>query len=339
MAKLQKKPKENHDGDWLATYGDMVTLLLTFFVMLYASSSLDEQKWQYIYQAFQSRGKFLNEYVDQPQHTTDEGNYIKDEEPSASAGSGELPQSFDQLYIYLSEYVDENEISDAVSVSKDSAHIYIRFNSGVFFEGNSAQLTTEGQKIINGICPALRAVKQSIQQVTVGGHTADVGVSEVNDWDLSSGRAVSVVKYLEFKAALDSAQLRTKGAGPHEPVGDNNTEEGRALNRRVEMVILRNDLDFTDPKVLQDIFNHDYNISTDQIDPDAHGNKDEDKLPNDSAQGVIDNIESLFPSDINISGSDGVGPIIFDDFDSFIKDEPADDSGAELPAADAASET
>ncbi|MBE6901923.1 MAG: flagellar motor protein [Ruminococcaceae bacterium] len=322
MAKIEKKPKENHDNDWLATYSDMVTLLLTFFVMLYASSSLDEQKWQYIYQAFQSRGKYLNEYVDQPEHTTDEGNYIKDEEPQGTEGSGELPQSFDQLYVYLSEYIEDEELSDAMSASKDSAHIYIRFNSGVFFEGNSSKLTTEGQQIINGICPALKAVKKSIQTVTVGGHTA-VGISDVNDWDLSAGRASSVTKYLEFKAVLDSEQLRLKAAGPHEPVGDNNTEAGRAENRRVELVILKNDLDLTDEKVVQDILGHDFGLSADQVDPDKHGD-DEGKLPNDSAQGVINNIESLFPSGGTVSTNDGVGPFVYDDFENFIKaEEPA----------------
>ena len=335
MAKLEKKPKENHDNDWLATYSDMVTLLLTFFVMLYASSSLDEQKWQYIYQAFQSRGKYLNEYVDQPEHTTDDGNYIKDEEPSATAGSGELPQSFDQLYVYLSEYIEDEELSDAMSISKDSAHIYIRFDSGVFFEGNSAVLTGAGQKVINGICPALKAVKNSIQLVTVSGHTAE-GISEVNDWDLSSGRACSVVKYLEFKAVLDSAQFRTKGAGPHEPVGDNATAEGRAENRRVEMTILRNDFDPTDEKVIQDILKHDYDLFSDQIDPDAHG-PEEGTLPSDSAQGIINNIESLFPSGGTGSSASGVGPYVYDAFESFIKsEEPAPEAEADADAADAA---
>ncbi len=334
MAKIEKKFKENHDNDWLATYGDMVTLLLTFFVMLYASSNLDEQKWQYIYQAFQSRGKYLNDYVDSPHQTADEGNYILDEIPAGSAGSGELPQSFDQLYMYLSEYVENEEMSDAVSVSKDSAHIYIRFNSGVFFEGNSAALTTEGQRIINGICPALKALKSSIQQVTVSGHTA-VGISDVNDWDLSSGRAVSVVKYMEFKAVLDSQQFRVKAAGPHEPVGDNNTEEGRSENRRVEMVILRNDLDLTNEKVLQDILKHDYNLSSDQIDPDGHG-KEEGKLPNDSAQGVIDNIESLFPSGGNSGGSGGFGPSINNDATDFIKTEDTSSGSEAASGADSA---
>ncbi len=331
MAKLQKKPQENHDNDWLATYSDMVTLLLTFFVMLYASSSLDEQKWQYIYQAFQSRGKFLNEYVDHPEHTKDEGSYVQDEDPSQAGGQGELPQSFDQLYIYLSDFVEENELSNQVSVSKDSAHIYIRFDSNVFFDGNSAELKPAGMDLIDGISPGIKAVRDSIQQLTVGGHTA-YGISDVNDWELSANRAVSVVNYMEFRTVLDSAQFRVKGVGPHEPVADNDTAEGRAKNRRVEMVILRNDLDLTDPQVIQDILEHDYNLFSNQIDP-ADPGEEESKLPNDSAQGIIDSIESLFPSGNTVSSTDGItGPFIYDEFASFIKSE---DTAAEAEAAPA----
>ena len=335
MAKREKKPQENHDNDWLNTYADMVTLLLTFFVMLYASSSIDEQKWQYIYQAFQSRGKYLNEYVDQPEHTKDNGNYIKDEEPSSTAGSGELPQSFDQLYVYLSDYVEDEDLSDAVSISKDSAHIYIRFDSNVFFDGNSADLKQAGKDIIDGILPGLGAVKQSIQLVTVSGHTA-TGISTVNDWELSSDRAVSVVKYMDYKVILDSSQFRVKGVGPYEPVADNSTPEGRAENRRVDLVILRNDLDLTDPQVLQDILKYDYNLGSDVTDPDEHG-KEEGKLPNDSAQGVINQIESLFPSGGTVRPSDGAsGPVIFDEFESFIKVEEETEADGAAGAADAA---
>lgn len=333
MAKREKKTQENHDNDWLNTYADMVTLLLTFFVMLYASSSLDEQKWQYIYQAFQSRGKYLNEYVDQPEHTDDDGSYIKDEEPSKTEGSGELPQSFDQLYVYLSEYVEKEEISDAVSVSKDSAHIYIRFDSNVFFDGNSSELKQAGKDIIDGILPGLKAVKQSILRVTVNGHTAE-GVSPVNDWDLSSGRAVSVVKYMDFKGALDSEQFRPSGVGPYEPIADNSTAEGRAANRRVELVILRNDLDITDPQVVQDILENDYGLFNDLTDPGAP-DVDEGKLPNDSAQGIINQIESLFPSGGTVTPSDGAtGPIIFDEFENFIKVEEEAEAGDAADAAD-----
>ncbi len=331
MAKLQKKENKSNADDWLATYGDMVTLLLTFFVLLYASSNLDEQKFQYIFQAFQSTGKYLNDYVDYPEHTDDEGSYVVDEEPAQSGGDGTQPQSFDTLYQYLSDY-SETEVAEGVmSVSKDGAHIFIRFNSSVFFEGNSAVLTDAGREIINDISPAIKAVKNSIQRMTVTGHTAQ-GISAVNDWDLSAGRAVSVAKYMEFRHVLDSKQFRVAGSGPHEPIADNSTEEGRAQNRRVELVLLRNDLDTLDSEVIKDILRGDYGIDVDQIDPNKPDDKPT-KLPDGSVEGIIDSIESLFP---NASGSGssvggGSGPFFFEDeFESFIKTE---ESVAESTAA------
>ena len=334
MAKIQKKPQEDHSNDWLATYSDMVTLLLTFFVMLYASSSLDEQKWQYIYQAFQSKGKYLNEYVDHPEHTTDDGSYVSSEDPSQAGGEATQPQSFDRLYQFLSEYVETEDLSDAMSVSRDSAHIYIRFDSGVFFGGNSAELTKAGQEILNSISPAIKAVKSSIQTVTVSGHTAQ-GISAINDWDLSTDRACSVVKYLEFKGTLDGKQFSAEGWGPHKPVADNSTEEGRAQNRRVEMTIVRNDLDFTDPEVVKDILRGDYGIDVDQIDPDAP-DKETGKLPDGSAEGIINSIETLFPNIGGESVSGSSGPYIdLDEFESFLKtEETAADTAADSSAAE-----
>ena len=134
MAKRQKKFEEDHSNDWLNTYADMVTLLLTFFVMLYASSSIDDQKWQYIYQAFQSRGKFLNEYVRSPDPVAENGEGVTDDNPNTNGGDGEMPQSFDKLYVFLSEYVEENDLSDQIAVDQGAAHITIRFDDDIFFD-------------------------------------------------------------------------------------------------------------------------------------------------------------------------------------------------------------
>ncbi len=327
MAKLQKKPQENHDNDWLNTYADMVTLLLTFFVLLYASSSLDEQKWQYIYQAFQSHGKYLNEYIDSPDKTADEGDFITEEEPTHGGGDGEMPQSFDRLYTYLSDYVSQNNLAESIFVEKGAAHIYIRFDNGVFFDGNSSALKESGKAVIDGFVPALKASKDFIQRCTVSGHTAQ-GISEINDWDLSSARACSVVKYLEFRAALDSNQFMVQGCGPTQPIADNSTDEGRAMNRRVEMVILKNDFDANDPETIKDILEHDYGITTEDYDPGATDTEDT-KLPNDAAQSVIDNIESLFPSS-GATGNEGfIGPFVPSEFESFIITETADAAAEE----------
>lgn len=335
LAKLQKKSAENHDNDWLSTYSDMVTLLLTFFVMLYASSSVDEQKWQYIYQAFQSHGKYLNEYVDSPNPNATEGSYITDNDPEYSGGDGELPQSFDTLYQYLTDYISQNDLASSVSVDKGAAHITIRFENSVFFDGNSAELKQSGKDVINGIAPGIRAVQEAIQRVTVSGHTAMV-VSEVNDWELSSDRAVSVVKYMDYTKVVSSEKFRTKGCGPAEPIADNDTEEGRAKNRRVEIEIIKSNLDLTDPEVIQDILEHDWKLPTNQYDPDSEDNGDNtEKLPGDAAQSIIDNIESMFPADSATLESVFIGPVVPDDYEKFIATE-SEQSDSDADAADEA---
>ena len=334
MAKLQKKFHENHDNDWLNTYADMVTLLLTFFVMLYASSSLDEQKWQYIYQAFQSHGKYLNEYVDTANPVEDEGESVTDEEPEGTAGDGELPQSFDQLYVYLSDYVEVNDLGETVSVEKGAAHITIRFDDSIFFDPDSAELKAEGREVINGISPGLTAAQASIKTLTVVGHTA-AGVSAVNDWELSAGRAVSVVTYMDYRGVLPSDTFRVKGCGPAEPIADNDTEEGRAQNRRVEMMILKNDLDYTDSEVLKDILKSDYGITSDEYDPDGDNSTDDiSKLPDGSVDKIIGSIESLFSGD-SVYTQGSLGPDEVEQAEEFIfSAEASDDDGdAEAEAA------
>ena len=324
MAKIEKKAKEDHSNDWLSTYGDMVTLLLTFFVLLYASSSQDDQKFQYIYQAFASHGKYVNEYVDSPNPVPEDGEGTISEKPESNGGQGNLPQSFDQLYHYISQYITDNNLQQSVSVENGAAHINIRFDNSVFFEPNSAVLTQQGIDLLNGISPGIKAVKSSIRTCTVNGHTAKA-ISEVNDWDLSAGRAVSVVKYMDFRKVLDTDQFRAKGSGSAEPLADNDTPEGMAKNRRVEMVLLKADVDPTDPEVIKDILKYDYGIDMDNIDPDADNSGNIDKVPNDYAQAIIDSLDERYPG-MGSSGST-VGPAIPGEYDSFAVSEESTSSG------------
>lgn len=331
MAKMPPKKGNDNVGDWLNTYADMVTLLLTFFVLLFASSNIDETKLQYILQAFQSRGKYVNSIVTAQDPTAENKGGITDN-PDLNGGEGSMPQSFEELYQYLADYIEQQELGDAVSVEKGAAHITIRFNDSVFFDGNSYILKPEGRAILNGISPGIKAIQKSIRTATISGHTSYTGLirdSMINDWWLSSERALSVANYLndENHITLDENKYRIRGAGYSEPIARNDTLEGQQKNRRVEIMMLKNELDLTDDKVIKDILEHDFGLGSNPFDIDDPKN-DVPTLPNDSAEKIIAIIDSKFKDD-NVTNVGIIGPGIMDIDDFAPPTESGSDNGGE----------
>lgn len=303
MAKMPPKKGDSNVGDWLNTYADMVTLLLTFFVLLFACSNLDETKLQYIYQAFQSRGKFVNDVVADLDPAAESTGGVTDDNPQQSGGEGEMPQSFDQLYVYLAEYIDNNNLAEQVSIDQGAAHLTIRFDDSVFFDGGQYILKPEGREVLDGIIPGLKSVQSFIKTLTVSGHTADDGTDKTGDFLLSANRANSVYLHFKNRDTVDFSKYRMKASGPNEPVVPNDSLENMAKNRRVEVMLLRNDVDINDPDVIQDILKFDYGLPTGEFDPDGERNKDPSTLPEGSADKIIGAIKDRYEDDVPTSGT------------------------------------
>lgn len=319
MAKMPPKKGNDSVGDWLNTYADMVTLLLTFFVLLFASSNIDETKLQYILQAFQSRGKYVNPYVaDLDPSAVNKGGIT--DNPDEQGGEGSMPQSFEELYQYLADYIEEQELGDSVSVEQGAAHITIRFNDSVFFDGNSYILKPEGKAVLDGIYPGIKAIQDSIRTATISGHTSYTGLIRhgmINDWWLSSERALSVANYLndEKHVTLDENKYRIRGAGYAEPIAPNDTLEGQKKNRRVEIMMLKNELNLSDEKVIRDILEHDFGIGSNPFDVDNQTPPDISTLPDGSADKIIAIIGDKFKDDdVTNVGSIGPGSMNIEDF-------------------------
>lgn len=333
MAKMPPKKGNDNVGDWLNTYADMVTLLLTFFVLLYASSNIDETKLQYILQAFQSRGKYVNNVVAPPQDPEAENKGGITDNPDEHGGEGSMPQSFEELYQYLADYIEEQELGDSVSVEQGAAHITIRFNDSVFFDGNSYILKPEGRAILDGISPGIKAIQDSIRTATVSGHTSYTGPireSMINDWWLSSERALSVVNYLndENHITLDENKYRIRGAGYSEPIAENDTLEGQQKNRRVEIMMLKNELNLSDDKVIRDILEHDFGIGSNPFDVDNQTPPDISTLPDGSADKIIAIIGDKFKDDeVTNVGIIGPGIMNIEDFAAPTESVAGDSAG------------
>lgn len=326
MAKKKQEAKKGLD-EWMATYSDMVTLLLCFFVLLYSASTPDETKFQFIFQSFNSQGTYINPFV--LEDIGDSTDSISDEDGNAdvpaNAGQGTqqsptdgigLPNNFDDLFVWATMTAASSNYADSIQVSQTSSNrITIRFNNSIMFEGDSAVLLESGRRALQDFMPGLRAIQSYIKNIRVQGHTADV-LSAVNDWDLSAARACSVLKYIDFQRIMDSAKYIAEGRACYDPIADNSTPEGRQQNRRVELIIIRNDEKINDTAVLQDILMYDYGIlysDSTQLDRlDSIGGVNSDTV--DQIISSLDdkyNGEEPFVSggDVDFSGPAYVNPI------------------------------
>lgn len=310
MAKMPQKKSEDSTGDWLNTYADMVTLLLTFFVLLFACSNLDETKLQLIFQAFQSRGQYLNTQVDELDINAENNGGVTDDKPDMPGGEGEMPQSFEELYQYFADYIDENNLADSISVQNGKATVTLTFDDDVFFDGNSYILKAAGRKVLDGFIPAIKYIQKSIYTLTISGHTADDGTDKTRDMWLSSMRANSVHLHLYDRNTIEYSKYRLKACGPNEPIMPNDTADGMAKNRRVEIMFIKSELDLTDPDVIMDILQHDHGLGSSHFNQTEKPKEDIEKLPDGSADKVIGFIEDSLLDIFAPSASEG--PSIID---------------------------
>ncbi|MEG0340109.1 MAG: flagellar motor protein MotB, partial [Oscillospiraceae bacterium] len=175
--------RKKHDSgggySWMDTYGDMVTLLLTFFIMLFSMSTVNEDKWKILVQAFSMTASGTPQQVvianssvgDQvmPSNGEDELNFG---EPDII---NDLPVDLNQLYDYLKAYIEENEMAGSVSIEQDAAkNVYIRFDNNIFFDGDSSVLRRESYPIMDFMGKCITNVESQILMVRVNGHTAEV---------------------------------------------------------------------------------------------------------------------------------------------------------------------
>ena len=250
MASIKKKSSGGGGGaNWMDTYGDMVTLLLCFFVLLYSISTIDQEKWLLVVQSF-NRDAILSE----PEKPT---GPMGDEAQGGGDGlpltSDDVQQAMTELSEFLQAFAaaqNAASASDSVSVSQGDGYIFISFDDAVFFDGDSAYLRKDGRDVLDGLIPALSEAGPYIDELRVLGHTAQAYPDRPNpatgDRYLASNRATAVTIYLQENIPFEQlhpGRLISMGMGQWRPVAPNDNSANRAKNRRVELIISGRDVE------------------------------------------------------------------------------------------------
>lgn len=245
MSRRKQDEEKKGSPAWMATYGDMVTLLLVFFVMLFAMSTIDIVKFEKIIQSIQGSISinYQGEAITDEELITD-GNIMEQQRQEMLDELQEREQQRDiedmeKIYLQISAYIEQNHLGDAVEITKEKPGILIRFTDNVLYDSGKADLKVEAKNILTNIAAIFEEFDKNIR---VEGHTDNVPIHNEefdSNWELSGQRAANVVKYFIEENNISPKRLSFSGYGEYHPVADNATPEGRQKNRRVDVVILR----------------------------------------------------------------------------------------------------
>lgn len=274
MAK--KKQEEEGGGSWMDTYGDMVTLLLTFFVMLYSMSTIVEEKWTALVSAFKIDGDekvdvVVFEESDLSGEKGGDGVFIGQFEDENPQDGTIYNSAIDALYEKIMTYIEEHDLNNSVLVqqsedmaasgedgnegeegkqekpmdgstdmsdSQNAKNIFIQFKDNVIFEPDSSAIKPESEELLQFFGECLASVQDDVSLIMIKGHTAKSPTSTVDSRLLSSERAGNISNFFEHRSGIASGLLLPMGLGNNFPIADNDTEEGRTKNRRVEIAII-----------------------------------------------------------------------------------------------------
>lgn len=234
MAKYEKKQSAGAP-EWMATYGDLVTLLLCFFIMLFATSNVDSEKFDVLVQSFNpglfdfTGGDNIMGLMDK-----DENNEMSNFFSTELVYQAELQGLEDTL----TEFVENEQLEDSLDIVRDSDKITLRFSSSLLFESGKATLKSEVKPYLDKISKTL----PKDYDIQIEGHTDNLPIHNAqfaSNWELSALRGINVLKYMVNHCNIDSNRLSVAGYGEFRPIADNSTPEGRSQNRRVDIILFK----------------------------------------------------------------------------------------------------
>jgi chemotaxis protein MotB len=243
MRKRKPEEHENHER-WLVSYADFITLLFAFFVVLYATSSQNEEKEKKFEDSVRASFKMVGGFGDKANNTGGPLGQIFDPTDfiqKKDMGNGELEDGVERL---LQKKMSDDERKSSISgIRHDNTGVRITLSAATFFPSGSAKIRLPALRSLDKIADIL---KQTNRNVIIEGHTDDqplVGGNLESNWELAGLRATSVVRYLIKYHQVDPKRLSATSYADQKPLLPNTSEENRAKNRRIEILIVNKSLD------------------------------------------------------------------------------------------------
>ncbi|WP_274308139.1 flagellar motor protein MotB [Solibacillus daqui] len=241
MAKKHKKHKkheEHMDESWLVPYADILTLLLALFIVLFASSTVDQNKLNQMSAVFNDIFTSGTGVMDNPAVIQTPNGSTSDIQSGASKYM-EDQERLKESQNRVDEFIAINELEKQFETKLTEEGLLITIRDSVLFDTGRADVKAEYDSIADELSKLL--MFDPPRNIVITGHTDNVPINTNefdSNWDLSVMRAVNFMKEVVAEnKELDPKYFSVKGFGEYSPIASNDTEEGRAKNRRVEVLV------------------------------------------------------------------------------------------------------
>lgn len=260
MAKQRQEDPPKGSPAWMATFSDLMNLLLCFFVLLFSMSTVDAEKFEKVIASMQStfsilpsggasigEGELISSGVSQLEFLD---RYYKEMANSRSeedsSGAEDVAEAYEEQALAESEKMAEEieaaiaqyGLRDQVEVDFNAEYVVLNMNGALLFDSGKSELREEAYPLIEKLGKIIEVYDRNI--IEVEGHTDNVPIHSAKYEDnnvLSMYRAHTVAEFLRGNTPLDAGLIKSSGRGEYVPIADNSTPEGRARNRRVEIKV------------------------------------------------------------------------------------------------------
>lgn len=236
--------------EFMNTYGDMVTLLLCFFVLLFAMSTTDSKKYQGMVESLRGALGVMpgGKTISPEKVVTDSRIQAKGTEFKYRKIAENIQKTIEKTVSEM-KISNKNEVMKNIEVSVTKRGINISLENTVLFESGKAEIKQEALDILGAVAVNIGNIQN---EILVEGHTDNLPINNTrypSNWELSTSRATNVLKYMLSKEEKLYGRIAAAGYADSRPKAENTSEAGRKINRRVDIVILKD----TDENVLEKI--------------------------------------------------------------------------------------